>query len=194
MEGETFDVFLCCQEEDESGERTEDRALAEELYRQLTKEGFRVFLSWITLEGISGGFYASSLSATLNSARVMAVLGTKPDFFGAEHVRNQWSHYLDLIKKDGEKILVPAYRDMSLEDIPKEFSHLRALDMSGFGFMLDMIREIRKTTAEAATAEAIVIKPAEKTEVFQENRQENPVETERIEKLIKLTKRHRENG
>ena len=75
----------------------------------------------------------------------MVVLGTKPEYFNAVWVRNEWSRYLSLVKQSGgKKVLIPAYRDMDPYDLPEDFSHLQALDMSKLGFMLDLIRGIKK--------------------------------------------------
>ena len=41
---EPFDVFICYKESDANGRRTPDSVLANELYYQLTQEGFKVFL------------------------------------------------------------------------------------------------------------------------------------------------------
>ena len=41
-------------------------------------------------------------------------------------------------------MLIPAYRDMDPYDLPEEFSHLQAQDMSKLGFMQDLIRGIKK--------------------------------------------------
>lgn len=40
---EPFDVFICYKETDSDGKRTQDSVLAQELYYQLTQEGFKVF-------------------------------------------------------------------------------------------------------------------------------------------------------
>lgn len=40
---EDFDVFICYKETDENGRRTPDSVLANDLYHQLTQEGFKVF-------------------------------------------------------------------------------------------------------------------------------------------------------
>ena len=42
---EPFDVFICYKETDASGRRTQDSVLANDLYHQLTQEGFKVFFS-----------------------------------------------------------------------------------------------------------------------------------------------------
>ena len=141
---EPFDVFICYKETDPQGRRTPDSVLANELYHELTKEGFKVFFSRITLEDKLGTAYEPYIFAALNSARVMVALGTKPEYFNAVWVKNEWSRYLALIRGGARKTLIPAYRDMDPYDLPEEFSHLQAQDMSKLGFMQDLIRGIRK--------------------------------------------------
>ena len=141
---EPFDVFICYKETDSNGKRTPDSVLATDLYHQLTQEGFKVFFSRITLEDKLGEEYEPYIFAALNSAKVMVVIGTKPEYFNAVWVKNEWSRYLALIKNGAKKILIPAYRDMDPYDLPEEFSHLQAQDMSKLGFMQDLIRGIKK--------------------------------------------------
>ena len=142
---EPFDVFICYKETDNTGRRTPDSVLANDLYHQLTQEGFKVFFARITLEDKIGTEYEPYIFAALNSAKVMVVLGTKPEYFNAVWVKNEWSRYLSLVKNsNGKKILIPAYKDMDAYDLPEEFSHLQAQDMSKLGFMQDLIRGIKK--------------------------------------------------
>ena len=143
---EPFDVFICYKETDAQGRRTPDSVLANDLYHQLTQEGFKVFFSRITLEDKLGTAYEPYIFAALNSAKVMVVIGTKPEYFNAVWVKNEWSRYLALIKNGAKKVLIPAYRDMDPYDLPEEFSHLQAQDMSKLGFMQDLIRGIKKLT------------------------------------------------
>ena len=156
-----FDVFICYKETDNNGRRTPDSVLANDLYHQLTQEGFKVFFARITLEDKLGSAYEPYIFAALNSARVMVVLGTKPEFFNAVWVKNEWSRYLSLIKNGAKKMLIPAYKDMDPYDLPEEFSHLQAQDMSKLGFMQDLIRGIKKITADstpkASVKETVVI-------------------------------------
>ena len=154
---EPFDVFICYKETDNNGRRTPDSVLANDLYHQLTQEGFKVFFARITLEDKLGSAYEPYIFAALNSAKVMVVLGTKPEYFNAVWVKNEWSRYLALIKNGAKKVLIPAYRDMDPYDLPDEFSHLQALDMSKLGFMQDLIRGIKKI-AQADTPKTTVVK------------------------------------
>lgn len=151
-----FDVFICYKETDAAGRRTPDSVLANDLYHQLTQEGFKVFFSRITLEDKLGQEYEPYIFAALNSAKVMVVLGTKPEYFNAVWVKNEWSRYLSLIKKGDKKTLIPAYKDMDPYDLPEEFSHLQAQDMSKLGFMQDLIRGIKKIVQTEAPKATIV--------------------------------------
>ena len=153
---EPFDVFICYKETDNNGRRTQDSVLANDLYHQLTQEGFKVFFSRITLEDKLGTAYEPYIFAALNSAKVMVVLGTRPEYFNAVWVKNEWSRYLALVKKSGgKKLLIPAYKDMDPYDLPEEFSHLQAQDMSKLGFMQDLIRGIKKIIAADAPKETV---------------------------------------
>ena len=156
---EPFDVFICYKETDANGRRTPDSVLATDLYHQLTQEGFKVFFSRITLEDKLGIAYEPYIFAALNSAKVMVVLGTKPEYFNAVWVKNEWSRYLALIRGGAKKVLIPAYRDMDPYDLPEEFSHLQAQDMSKLGFMQDLIRGIKKLTESdrPAVRETVVV-------------------------------------
>ncbi len=139
-----FDVFICYKETDENGKRTIDSVIANDIYYQLTQEGFKVFYSAITLEDKLGQEFEPYIFAALNSAKVMLVIGTKPEYFNAVWVKNEWSRFLSLMKKDRSKILIPCYRDMDAYDLPDEFAHLQAQDMSKIGFINDVIRGIKK--------------------------------------------------
>ncbi len=147
---EPFDVFICYKEKDKMGRRTQDSVLANDLYHQLTEEGFKVFFARITLENKLGTAYEPYIFAALNSAKVMVVLGTKPEHFKAVWVKNEWFRYLTMIRNGAKKVLIPAYKDMNPYDLPEEFSHLQALDMSQIGFLQDLIRGIKKIVEKEA--------------------------------------------
>ena len=62
-----------------------------------------------------------------------------------------------LVKQSaGKKMLIPAYKDMDPYELPEEFSHLQAQDMSKLGFMQDLIRGIKKIISVDAPAPAVV--------------------------------------
>lgn len=139
-----YDVFICYKETDGNGRRTIDSTIANEIYYQLTQEGFKVFYAAITLEDKLGQEYEPYIFAALNSAKVMLSIGTKPEYFNAVWVKNEWSRFLKIMKVDRSKMLIPCYRDMDAYELPEEFAHLQAQDMSKIGFVSDLIRGIKK--------------------------------------------------
>lgn len=153
---EPFDVFICYKETDANGRRTPDSVLAQELYYELKEEGFKVFFARITLEDKLGSAYEPYIFAALNSSKVMVALGTKAEHFNAVWVKNEWSRYLALIQKGEKKVLIPAYRDMDPYNLPEEFSHLQAQDMSKLGFMQDLVRGIKKLAKDDKLATVTV--------------------------------------
>ena len=141
---EPYDIFLCYKETDASGKRTPDSVLANDIYHQMTNQGYKVFYAAITLEDKLGSAYEPYIFAALNSAKIMLVIGTRPEYFKAVWVKNEWSRYLQIIKKDMKKVLVPCYRDMDAYELPEEFAHLQALDMTKIGFINDIERACEK--------------------------------------------------
>lgn len=141
---EPFDVFICYKESDDNGNRTVDSTLAQDIYYQLTDQGYRVFFSRITLEDKVGTEYEPYIFAALQSAKVMVAVGTKPEYYNAVWVKNEWSRFLALMKHDRKKLLLPCYRDMNPYDMPESLSVLQSYDMGKIGFVQDLIRGISK--------------------------------------------------
>ena len=149
-----FDIFLCYKETGEDGQRTRDSLMAQEVYYELTEQGYRVFFARITLEDKAGTEYEPYIFAALNSAKVMVVIGTKPEHFNAVWVKNEWSRFLSMMKKDRSKLLLPCYRDMDPYDLPEALSVLQSYDMSKIGFMQDLIRGVKKVIDAGKPQEA----------------------------------------
>ena len=143
-----FDVFICYKETDDSGKRTQDSVIANDIYHQLTQEGFKVFYAAITLEDKLGQEYEPYIFAALNSAKVMLVIGSKPEYFNAVWVKNEWSRFLKIARSDRSKLLIPCYKNMDAYDLPEEFAHLQAQDIGKIGCINDIIRGIKKVLAK----------------------------------------------
>lgn len=155
---EPFDVFICYKETDAQGRRTHDSVYAQDIYNSLTREGYRVFFSRITLEDKIGTAYEPYIFAALNSAKVMLVIGTSAENMNAVWVKNEWSRYLAIVKQDNSKALIPCYKDMSPYDMPEEFAFLQAQDMGKIGFMQDLIHGVQKVVSKnSAVKETVVI-------------------------------------
>lgn len=152
---EPYDVFICYKETGEDGKRTQDSVIANDIYYQLKQEGFKVFYAAITLEDKLGQDYEPCIFSALNSAKVMLSLGTRPEYYNAVWVKNEWSRFLKIMKKDRSKMLIPCYRDMDAYELPEEFAHLQAQDMSKIGFINDLVRGIKKVIKKEETPSVV---------------------------------------
>ena len=161
---EPYDVFISYKELDENGERTRDSVLAQDIYYQLTEQGRRVFFSRISLEDIPGTQYEPYIFAALNSAKVMIVVGTSAENLNAVWVKNEWSRFLAMMRKDKTKLLIPCYRDMDPYDMPEQLTVLMSYDMGKIGFIQDLIRGVNKVLdadkpkEKEAVHETVVVK------------------------------------
>ena len=155
---EPYDVFICYKETDESGKRTQDSVIANDIYYQLTQEGFKVFYAAITLEDKLGSAYEPIIFAALNSSKVMLSIGTKPEYFSAVWVKNEWSRFLKMMKNDRSKMLIPCYKGMDAYELPEEFAHLQAQDMGKIGFINDIVRGIKKVIVKEEPKQNTIVK------------------------------------
>ena len=147
-----YDIFICYKETDNSGSRTPDSVIAQDIYDELTKKGYKVFFSRITLEDKLGRQYEPYIFAALNSAKLMLAIGTDYEYYNAVWVKNEWSRFLKLMAKDKSKMLIPCFKDMDAYDMPEQFKGLQSQDMSKLGFMQDLLRGIDKIFGKEKTA------------------------------------------
>ena len=82
---EKYDIFISFKDKDADGKRTEDSALAQDIYEALTDEGYRVFFSRITLRTAIGEEFEPKIFSALQSARMMILVATS-----VEHVEADW--------------------------------------------------------------------------------------------------------
>lgn len=162
-----YDIFISYKETDSYGKRTPDSVIGYDLYRELTKEGYKVFFSRITLEKKLGTEYEPYIFSALNSSKVMVVIGTNKEYFNSIWVKNEWSRFLVLIKQSkGSKVLIPAFKDMNPYELPREFSHLQAQNMSKLGFMQDLIYGIKKIISSSINNDQLKEKILTKQEKY----------------------------
>ena len=158
---EKYDVFICYKETDENGKRTHDSARASEIYYELTDAGFKVFYAAVTLDGKVGSEYEPIIFSALNSAKVMLVIGSKPEYFNAVWVKNEWSRFLKIMKNDRKKRLIPCYYGMDAYDLPEEFVHIQAQNMEKMAFLIDLIQGVKKVMESFKTKPEVIVKEKE---------------------------------
>lgn len=150
-----YDVFICYkQTDDASGERTPDSFIGEDLYYELTKAGYKVFFAQQSLR--PGTDYEPYIFSALYSAKVLLVVATNADYVNAVWVRNEWSRFLAMMKKDSSKNIIPVYKGMSPYEFPKALGRFHAMDVTRLGFLQDVrdginriIRKPQPTSSES---------------------------------------------
>lgn len=148
-----YDVFICYKESDEKGERTHDSVIAQDIYDKLVEQGHKVFFARITLEDKLGQEYEPYIYSALKSSKVMLVVGTKEEHFNAVWVKNEWSRYLEMMKADKGKALIPVYSKIDAYKLPEEFAMLQAQSMDKVGAIQDLVRGVGKIVKEYKTEE-----------------------------------------
>lgn len=143
---EPYDIFICYKETAPDGQRTKDSVMAQDIYDALTAKGYKVFFARITLEDKLGQEYEPYIFSALNSSKVMLSVGTKYEYFNSVWVKNEWNRYLDMMKKDKGKVLIPCYADIDAYDMPEEFKNLQGQDMGKVGFIQDLVRGVGKNS------------------------------------------------
>lgn len=139
-----YDIFISYKETDPDGERTEDSVYAQEIYDKLRNEGYRVFLSRVTLSSIVGKEYEPYIYSALYSSKIMLLVTTSIDYVNAVWVKNEWSRFLEMMKKDLKKHFIPCFKNVDFDEMPKVIRNTQGVDMSKIGYWQDLMIGIKK--------------------------------------------------
>ena len=144
-----YDIFICYKETDNNENRTNDSVIAQDIYEKLIDKGYKVFFARITLEDKLGTEYEPYIYSALNSAKLMLVVGTSEENFNAVWVKNEWSRFLEMMKTDKRKVLIPVYSKVEAYKLPEEFALFQAQSMDKIGAMQDLLHGIEKLISES---------------------------------------------
>lgn len=139
-----YDIFICYKENDNNGNRTKESVIGQDLYDALTAKGYKVFFARISLEDKLGQEYEPYIFSALASAKIMLVIGTSYENLNAVWVKNEWARFLDMMRSDKTKLLIPCYMGIDAYDMPDEFKNLQGQDLSKLGAKQDIVRGICK--------------------------------------------------
>ncbi len=156
---EPYDIFICYKETDEvTRMRTEDSGIAQDIYTELVKDGYKVFFSRVTLRDKAGAEYEPYIYSALSSAKVMLAIGTRFEYYEAVWVRNEWSRYLNMMKDDPQKQFIACYKNIEPSvDFPKEFGNLQALNMGDVTFFKNLLTNVRNAIPKKSEPEVMQV-------------------------------------
>jgi len=128
---ENVDVYLCYVENDESGRRTRDSLIAQEVYQKLEGAGIDTFFERVSADGLIGDDLELVRYAAKEKAKAVLVLGASVESFNA------------IAQKQGEflegKTVIPFCADANPALIPKELSKVQAVNYNNIGWEKDLI-------------------------------------------------------
>ncbi len=150
-----YDIFICYKETDDNGDRTPDSVIAQNIYDELTKTGYKVFFSRISLESKIGTNYEPVIFAALMSSKVMLAIGSCPEYYNSPWVKNEWGRFLSFMNDTHGKHLIPCFFNMDAYELPEEFLMLQAQDIGKIGYMQDLVRGIKKLISVGSKNEVV---------------------------------------
>lgn len=140
-----YDIFLSYKDtEDDHNTRTQDSYDAHELYTHLRDKGYRVFFSRESLRDKVSQQYEPYIFNALNTASVMILYGSKPEYFSTNWIKNEWQRYYKKIqlKQKLRDSLVVAFSKMNPADLPRPLNSLQCMDADRKTFYLDLDKHI----------------------------------------------------
>ena len=137
-----YDIFICFKDSDENGRRTTDSQYANKIYTHFTRLGYKVFFSPVTLKSRAGEEYEPIIYSALYTAKVMLFVCANKEYVSAPWVRNEWSRYLEFMREDYTKVLLPCLKDVYPYDLPEELSKIQVMDITDIDFYESLTRQI----------------------------------------------------
>lgn len=134
------------------GNKTDDYNKVYEIYNHLTSLGYHVFFAPKSLSGKAGEKnYEPYIFRALNTAHVMIVYASKPEYLNATWVKNEWSRFLKRIER-GEKAqnaLAVAFSGFNASELPRPLNTIQNFDASAFSFAPELERYVESVVSQA---------------------------------------------
>ena len=125
-----YEVFISYKCSDDQGNKTPDFAIAKELYTTLTNSGYRVFFSSNTLEQLGSSRYKADIDAALDTAKVMIVVLSKPEYASSHWVQYEWdsfyNDYLSGVRKEAN--LFTLTTNLNVNELPRTLRNVQNFD------------------------------------------------------------------
>jgi len=137
-----YDIFICCKKTTDDGAITDDYAVASDICHTLKNDEYTVFFAEPYRDDKHDQSYIFN---AINNAKAMLVFGTRKEYFESEEVKREWEAFLNVMKNDKSRLLIPCYKDMDHDDIPDKLSNLRCYDISSdYTPILDILNRIKE--------------------------------------------------
>lgn len=139
---EAYDIFISYKAV-ENSKPTLDSQLATDLYHDLVKKKYRVFMSRISLNNVVGDDYEPYIYNALNTSKLMLLISTKEEYLDSPWVRNEWTRFLNLKKiSPYERKIIPIYRDINTKLIDPRLKSIQSLTIGDLNFYSTLTKNI----------------------------------------------------
>ena len=142
-----YDVFISVKQSDDIGRYTSDSDKASDLYDFLTRRGYNVFNSRRSLR--ANEIYEPRIIAALMSSKVMIVVGSSPENMNSDWVKNEWSRFTWLQRRENgskKQILCYLTGDMDPYTIPKGLNPDKQAIIDGINAheeLIDVLNDVK---------------------------------------------------
>lgn len=131
---ENNEVYICYVETDESGRRTIDSGIAQDIYENLENKKIHAFYKRVSISDLFGEEAEKADNYALDNSKVILVIGTSQE------------RYQMLCDKYGDawngRVVIPVYSGMNASSIPKGINSIQALNYEKVGAKTDLINGV----------------------------------------------------
>jgi len=120
-----YDIFISFKDSDGNGNDTEDKAIANEIYEELTEKGFKVFFSPETFKKLGVDKWNEELENALYTSTILIAIGTKKSYMESKYVKWERDTFTTWRSKDTRRRMY-AYISppMTMNDLPDDIKQL----------------------------------------------------------------------
>ncbi len=116
-----YDIFLSFKDDDGKGNRTPERGLLENVYKELLKKGIRnVFFSPESMYGKGIDNYPGYIHCAIASARLMVVVTSSRQNICSPWVKSEWERFLLWNENQSQSLMVCTTGIMRTTELPEE--------------------------------------------------------------------------
>ena len=176
--GVDYDCFICVKvTDDDTGERTVDYGIADDVYFDLKGKGFKVFFSEREVRNKQGADYEAQILYALYASNCMLVVCTDDKYLQTPWVKNEYTRFLSMIAdgngKEQDSITIVFDGD-PIERLPGRKGKIQGINLQN----LDAVDQIRgfvtRHSTETQSNAAAVAERKQTVETKETKRVRNP--------------------
>lgn len=136
-----FEIFIAFKNTVD-GVYTRDSAIAERLFYELVDEGYKVFMSKISLTISNIGEFEKHIDAALQTTSILILVGTQLDYINSYWVNYEWSEFLKEIKSGNKKgHIFSLLEGLTHEQLPEPLKGYQSFNYNELTKLIDVVKQ-----------------------------------------------------